>query len=71
MAIHSSTAVYVLVIKLLPPEIDREDNTFNNKTVKLGWDAMTVSSLTAKQVSINHMQVEAVKQWLIILKEDW
>lgn len=32
---------------------------------------MTVSSLTAKQVSLNHMQVEAVKQWLIILKEDW
>lgn len=30
MAIYSSTAVYILVTNLLAPEIDREDNTFNN-----------------------------------------
>lgn len=28
-------------------------------------------SLTEKQASLNHLQIEAVKQSLIILKEDW
>lgn len=32
---------------------------------------MTVSSLSEKQSSWNHMQIVAVKRWLIILKEDW
>jgi len=32
---------------------------------------MTVSSLTEKQASLNHMQIEAVTRWLIILKKNW
>lgn len=32
---------------------------------------MSVSSLTENQASLNHMHIEAVKQWLIIPKENW